>query len=74
MKSFPPAFILKRCRFTLLLQTILALKSADLKEFSRLCDHEVLNAILPRYKRQRSIKIIDFIVDIRNETTIFLSG
>lgn len=49
------------------------LKSADLKEFSRLCDHEMLNAILSRYKRQCSIKNIDFIVDIRNETTVFLS-
>lgn len=48
------------------------LKSADLKEFSRLCDHEMLNAILSRYKRQCSIKNIDFIVDIRNETTVFL--
>lgn len=49
------------------------LKSSDLKEFSRLCDHEMLNAILSRYKRQCSIKNIDFIVDIRNETTGFLS-
>lgn len=49
------------------------LKSADLKEFSRLCDHEMLNAILSRYKRQCSIQKIDFIVDIRNETTVFLS-
>ena len=49
------------------------LKSSDLKEFSRLCDHEMLNAILSRYKRQCSIKNIDFIVDIRNETTGFMS-
>lgn len=49
------------------------LRSADLKEFSRLCDHEMLNAILSRYKRQCSRKKIDLIVDIRNETTAFLS-
>lgn len=49
------------------------LKSADLKECSRLCDHEMLNAILSRYQRQCSIKKIDFVVDIRNETTVFLS-
>lgn len=49
------------------------LKSSDLKEFSRLCDHEMLNAILSRYKRQCSVKNIDFIVDIRNETIFFLS-
>ena len=49
------------------------LKSSDLKEFSRLCDHEILNAILSRYKGQCSMKNIDFITDIRNETTCFLS-
>ncbi len=47
------------------------LKSSDLKEFSRLCDHEMLNAILSRYKHQCSVKNIDFIVDIRNETIFF---
>lgn len=49
------------------------LKSSDLKEFSRLCDHEMLNAILSRYKRQCSNLKIDFIADIRNGTTDFIS-
>lgn len=49
------------------------LKSSDLKEFSRLCDHEMLNAILSRYKRQCSNQKIDFIADIRNGTTDFIS-
>ncbi len=49
------------------------LKSSDLKEFSRLCDHEMLNAILSRYKRQCSNKKIDFIADIRSGTTDFIS-
>ncbi len=48
------------------------LKASDLKEFSRLCDHEMLNAILSRYKRQCSNKNIDFIADIRNGTTGFI--
>ena len=40
--------------------------SSDLKEFSRLCDHEMLNAILSRYQRQCSDKQIDFHADIRS--------
>ncbi len=49
------------------------LKSSDLKEFSKLCGHEMLNAILSRYKRQCSNKKIDFIADIRSGTTEFIS-
>lgn len=48
------------------------LKSSDLKEFSRLCDHELLNAILLRYKRQCNNKNIEFITDIRIGTTDFI--
>lgn len=48
------------------------LKASDLKEFSRICDHEMLNVILSRYKRQCSNKNIDFIADIRNGTTGFI--
>lgn len=44
------------------------LKSSDLKEFTRLCDHELLNAILSRYKRQCSDKNIEFIAGIRTGT------
>ncbi|MCM1091849.1 MAG: GHKL domain-containing protein [Muribaculum sp.] len=49
------------------------LNSSDLKEFSRLCDHEMLNAILSRYKRQCNMKQIDFIADIRSGTIDFMS-
>lgn len=49
------------------------LKSSDLKEFSRLCDHEMLNAILSRYKRQCNEKNIEFITDIRKGTTDFIN-
>lgn len=49
------------------------LLSSDLKEVSRICDHEMLNAILSRYKRQCDDKHISFIADIRNGTTDFLS-
>lgn len=49
------------------------LLSSDLKEVSRICDHEMLNAILSRYKRQCDDKHISFIADIRSGTTDFLS-
>lgn len=49
------------------------LKSSDLKEFSRLCDHELLNAILSRYKRQCSDKNIEFLTDIRTGTLSYIS-
>lgn len=44
------------------------LLSSDLKEVSRICDHEMLNAILSRYKRQCDDKNISFIADIRSGT------
>lgn len=47
--------------------------SSDLKEASRLCDHEILNAILYRYKRQCDCQNITFHTDIRSGTTTFLS-
>lgn len=49
------------------------LLSSDLKEASRICEHEMLNAILSRYKRQCDEKHISFIADIRRGTTDFLS-
>jgi signal transduction histidine kinase len=47
--------------------------SSDLKEFSRLCDHEMLNAILSRYQRQCSDKQIDFHADIRSGNIDFIT-
>lgn len=49
------------------------LLSSDLKEVSRICDHEMLNAILSRYKRQCDDKNISFIADIRSGTNNFLT-
>lgn len=40
--------------------------SSDLKESSRICDNELLNAILCRYQRQCAIKQINFLADIRS--------
>lgn len=40
--------------------------SSDLKESSRICDNEMLNAILCRYQRQCAVKQITFLVDIRS--------
>ncbi len=42
------------------------LDSSDLKETSRICDNEILNAILCRYQRQCNEKRIHFISDIRS--------
>lgn len=42
------------------------LDSSNLKETSRICDNEMLNAILCRYMRQCSEKGIDFHADIRS--------
>lgn len=42
------------------------LDSSDLKESSRICDNEMLNAILCRYQRQCTEKHIIFITDIRS--------
>lgn len=47
--------------------------SSDLKEFSRLCDHEMLNAILSRYQRQCSDKQIAFHADIRSGIIDFIT-
>lgn len=41
------------------------LDSSDLKESSRICDNEILNAILCRYQRRCNEKSIHFITDIR---------
>lgn len=47
--------------------------SSDLKEISRICDHELLNAILSRYKRQCDKTQIEFHADIRSGTTDFIA-
>ena len=47
--------------------------SSDLKEASRLCDHEMLNTILCQYKRQCDNKHISFHMDIRHGTTDFIA-
>lgn len=47
--------------------------SSDLKESARLCDHELLNAILCRYKRGCDNSRISFHADIRHETIDFIA-
>lgn len=47
--------------------------SSDLKESSRLCDHEMLNSILCRYVKQCTDSHITFHVDIRSGTTDFIA-
>lgn len=47
--------------------------SSDLKESSKLCEHEMLNSILCRYMRQCADKHISFHADIRSETTDFIA-
>lgn len=47
--------------------------SSDLKESSRLCDHEMLNSILCRYMKQCTDSHITFHVDIRSGTTDFIA-
>lgn len=47
--------------------------SSDLKESSRLCDHEMLNSILCRYMQQCTDSHITFHVDIRSGTTDFIA-
>lgn len=49
------------------------MQSSDLKEVSRLCDHEMLNAILARYGRQCLDKHINFHTDIRSGTIDFIA-
>jgi len=47
--------------------------SSDLKESARLCDHEMLNAILCRYKRRCDSSKISFHTDIRHGTIDFMT-
>lgn len=47
--------------------------SSDLKESSRLCDHEMLNSILCRYMQQCADRHISFHADIRSGTTDFIA-
>lgn len=49
------------------------LQSSDLKESSRLCDHEMLNTILARYGHQCLNKQISFHADIRSGIIDFIS-
>lgn len=44
------------------------MESSDLKETAKICDHEMLNAILCRYQRQCNDKHIVFHTDIRSGT------
>lgn len=46
--------------------------SSDLQEAKRMCDHDMLNAILCRYQRQCREKHIQFRPDIRSGTVHFL--
>lgn len=47
--------------------------SSDLKESARLCDHELLNAILCIYKRKCDSSRISFHADIRHGTIDFMA-
>ncbi len=47
--------------------------SPDLKEFSRLCDYEMLNSILCRYMQRCTDSHISFHADIRSGTTDFIA-
>lgn len=49
------------------------LSSSDLMEVSKLCDHEMLNTILSRYKRQCLSEHITLHTDIRSGSIHFLS-
>ena len=49
------------------------LLSSDLKETVRICDQELVNAILSRYMRQCDDKHITFLTDIRSGTIDFLA-
>lgn len=46
--------------------------SSDLREVSKICDHNLLNAVLSRYKRQCDNNHIALHVDIRSQTTLFM--
>ena len=49
------------------------MQSSDLKESSRLCDHDLLNSILCRYKHQCNNSHISFHTDIRSGTMNFMT-
>lgn len=49
------------------------MQSSDLLEFSKICDHKILNNILCRYKKVCNNLHIAFHADIRSNTTTFLS-
>lgn len=49
------------------------MQSSNLKEVSRLCDHEILNAILARYGRSCLDKHIAFHTDIRSGVIDFIA-
>lgn len=49
------------------------MQSSDLKEVSRLCDHEMLNAILARYRRGCLDRHIAFHADIRSGIIDFIA-
>ncbi len=49
------------------------IRSSDLKESARLCEHEMLNSILCRYMRQCADSHIAFHTDIRSGTTDFIA-
>ena len=49
------------------------IRSSDLKESTRLCEHEMLNSILCRYMQQCTNKHIAFHADIRSGTTDFIA-
>lgn len=49
------------------------MQSPDLLEFSKICDHKILNNILCRYKKVCNDLHIAFHADIRSNTTTFLS-
>lgn len=50
------------------------LLSSDFKESARICDNELLNAIMARYKRQCNEQGISFTADIRSGVLHFLPG
>ena len=49
------------------------MQSSDLKELSRVCDHEMLNAILARYGRECLDEHIAFHADIRSGMVDFIA-
>ncbi|MBD5545567.1 MAG: GHKL domain-containing protein [Lachnospiraceae bacterium] len=49
------------------------LLSSDLKDVSKLCNHELLNSILCRYQKQCNDLHISFLTDIRKDTVFFMN-